>query len=253
MDIPNLFNATEHAERLYSIMLAPLQLHDAFHEITDAARVIRGYGHATIGERAALFTHHFDRDALWYLGRHTENWSRHVDYETLIFGDLVDIESVELLDKDVYFVAEMRTPLHFACGRFSESVACMERLLGLALRRDFCDQVLYSVTNDDKFPTHPVRVTLRDIYEALGKSLTEWSDWELFVSLIPDALLAPALATHEDVKNDPSVLVVVDKAMFDENRRNAARHPLPECLHSPWDEELLKWFPFMEAFPSRRA
>lgn len=250
MDIPNLFGATDDAERLYSIMLARLQLHDAFQEIVAAADAIRAHARNSGDERAALLTHHHERDALWYLGRHDDNWARHVEFETQVFGGLIDLDAEDVADRDVYSMSQMRSPLHFACGRFSESAVCKERELSAWFKHDsFNDQLLYSVTNNDEHPTHPVRVTLRHVYAALGKSLTDWPGWEWFAALIPDPLVEKVGTTHEALRLDPSRLAAIGDAVFEKNTRNASRQPLPERTRSPWDDEVLKWFPFLGAYP----
>lgn len=252
MEIPNLFTITPEAERLYSLMLCRLLEHEAFSEIVRAVRRIRIHARGTVGERAALFTHFFGRDALWHLGHHAANWARQVRFERVVYGRPAQADLSGLEPKHAYFLAEQRAPLHFACLRFEESARCKELQLAIALARASSTHLFYDVTNEDDLPTDPVRVTLRHIYEALGKPLTDWPNWIPFVKGFPPTLLRAAGTTHEALIADPNLLAGVGAALTRRHQAAVARRRIPERVHpSPWDAELQRWFPFLERYPHR--
>lgn len=253
MDIPNLFTANDEAERLYLLMLVRLSMYDAFEEVIDAVNQIRQHAIATVGELASLFTMSLERDAYWYLGRHTENWERHKQCETLLFGDLLDLTSADAEERDVYFAAEYRAPLHYACGRYLEGAMCKELELSLVIGRASSTDFFYSVTNDDEGePTHPVRVTLRHVYEKLGRSLSQWGHWSSFVNDLPGTLLKTADTTTEQLQANPGKLAVVDAALTEQRGQSETKRP-SSFRRSPWESELLKHFPFIEAYPHPRS
>ena len=253
MEIPNLFTTTDEAERLYSLLLVRLSMYDVFEELIDAANQIRRYAVETIGERASLFTRSRERDAYWYVGRHAENWERHKQYETILFGGLLELTSTDAEERDVYVVAEQRAPLHYACDRHDESTACIELGLSLVIGSASSRDLFHRVTNDDDGePTHPVRVTLRHVYKKLGRSLIQWEHWTFFVNGLPEALLKAADTTTEQLLANPSKLAVVDAALSRQRRQSASKRPSSFC-HSPWEFELMKHFPFIESYPHPRS
>ena len=254
MDIPNLFTASDEAERLYSLMLVRLSMYDAFEELIDAADQIRHHAIATVGEHAALFTMSHERDAYWYLGRHTENWERHKRYETILFGGFLDIASDAVEEeRDIYFAAEHRSPLHYACGRYAESAVCKELQLSLTIGRVSSSDIFYNVTNDDEDePTHPVRVTLRHVYAMLGRSLTEWEHWLSFVNGLPETLFNAAKTTKEQLQINPGQLAAVDAALVHRRKQTSPKRP-SLVRRSPWESELIKHFPFIESYPPPRS
>jgi len=249
MDIPNLFTVSNEAERLYSIMLSRLTMYDAFREIVRASRRIRIHARNSVGEDAAAFTNYFQCDALWYLGCHSANWARQIRYESVIYGRMVDLSSSELSECDIYLIAQQRASILYACGRFTEGRLCKERRLGLSLSFSPSDGFLQEVINDDKEPAHPVRVTLSHIYQALGKSLKEWKDWPRFVNGVPDELLAASSVLRDELRHDPNQLRPLFNTLMDRGRQKNKRERPRIIAPSPWESELQKWFPFLNAYP----
>ena len=249
MRIPNLFTRTEESRRLYSLMLARLDIHDRNEDVVKAARVIRRHACNSGDVRAGLFTYWFERDALWYLERHSVGWDQQLRFETGWHGQPVDLFSNSVEDVVRYQVAEQRAPLHYACGRFSEAGVCQEMILSLGLSKLKSDDFLYGVTNCEETPTHPVRVTLRHIYEAQGKSLIEWADWTDFVSGLSQPLLRRAGVSRKSLRADAGLLKNVDEAIVQRRSKKPQRQSMPRDLKSPWEEELLRWFPFLQELP----
>ena len=232
-------------------MLVRLDMYDEFDKVLKAAEKIRQHAIATVGERAALFTNHFERDAYWYLNRHTENWERHVHVEQLLFGHLLDLSCSNLQESEMRFAAESRAPLHFACERFAESAACKELYLSLAIPYGHCDQLLYSISNSDDEPSHPVRVTLRHIYRSLNKPLEDWREWPAFVTGLPDHLLASARTTKELLLSDSKYLIAIENA-FRPRRRKASQERKSSTItssSSSGESELRRFFPFIALYP----
>lgn len=249
MRIPNLFTKTEEAHRLYSMMLARLDFHDRNEDVVKIARVIRRHARNSADIRAGLFTYWFERDALWYLERHSVGWNQQLRFETGWYGQPVDLFSNSVEDVVRYQVGEQRAPLHYACGRFSEAGVCQEMILSLGLSKLKSDEFLYGVTNCEETPTHPVCVTLRHIYEAQHKSLIEWADWNDFVSGLSQPLIRHAGVSRKSLRADPSLLKTVDEAIVRRRSKKSQSQPMPRDLKSPWEDELLRWFPFLREFP----
>lgn len=249
MRIPNLFTRTEESRRLYSLMLARLDIHDRNEDVVKAARVIRRHARNSGDVRAGLFTYWFERDALWYLERYSVGWNQQLRFETGWYGQPIDLFSNSVEDLVRYQVAEQRAPLHYACGRFSEAGVCQEMILSVGLSNLESDEFLYRVTNCEESPTHPACVTLRHIYEAEDKSLTEWADWNDFVSGLSQPLLRHARVSRKLLRTDPGLLKSVDEAICQRRSKKTQRKPVPRNIKSPWENELLHWFPFLREFP----
>lgn len=255
MEVPDLFSEGPEAERRYGLLLCHLMLlestgrlslREANTAIVEVIEAIRGS--ASESGADTRFTHIYERDALWYLNRHDENWTRQLRFETDLYGAPVELNSTSVPEIEMYFAAEARTPLHYACGRYAESAQCKELKIGMELRGAGGERLLNEVLNLDEVPTHPVRVTLAHIYAKLGKSLGEWSEWSTFLRVLPDSLFVDANITREQVCENPADLVAMAMVLerrAEEIRRNVSMTP-PD---SSREAELMKWFPFLKTFP----
>ena len=99
----------------------------------------------------------------------------------------------------------------------------------------------YRVTNDDVKPTHPVRVTLRHIYQKLGKTLEDWPQWPLFVKHLPKTLLEEARVSREQLLADAQHLKAIDVAIKRRQKAESLSRPPQTYERSPWEDELMKW------------
>lgn len=246
MEIPNLFTQTDEAQRLYSLLLARLEMYDEHEKILKITARIRQHAAESVGENHSLFTYYFDSDANWYLGRHDDNWESCLELERSAYGRVLDL-SEEVSEIDWLQACKRRCPLHFACGRFVEAEKCKEQYLDAVINLGSSTELIYDLINEDDEPTHPVRVTLNHIYQALGKSLTDWKHWHTFVGGIPAYLLKEAKISRSSLLHNPDQLLAIMEARH-RRRRQSAKAP-PERYQSPFETQLLEFFPFIEAYP----
>ncbi len=250
MEIPNLFTQSKEARRFYSLMLARLGMYEEFDKVLEGCSRIREYAIATVGECESLFTHSFERDAYWYLGRHIENWERHTRYEFAVFGQPLDPAALPEINLEVLCALDSRVPLHYACGQFREAAQCREIYLKYAMQKSSTDHLIAYVVNDDEIPSHPVRVTLQHAYQSQGLKVSHWTQWPAFVAGLPQSMLKAAGVSHEALLSDAELLQSVVKALTRRLRRNVSRSKRPvNPTVSPREEELLDWFPMLVSYP----
>lgn len=250
MRIPNLFTQEPEARRLYGLLLAHLCLYGRHADIVQASRKIRRHARNSVGIEIALFTYETEKEALWYLKRPRAAWQQQLRYEVDLFGEIVDLEKGNLDVPSVYYGPNKRSPILYSLDRFAEAATCREICLDFILKKNKTvnENIVYEIVNSDKEPTCPVRVTLKHIYDRMGKSLEEWDHWSRFIDRINGSLLKSAGINRKSLRADSSLLNSLSKHMISEAHKRNPRRPI-KGLPESRQKELIRWFPILESMP----
>lgn len=201
--IPDLWRAQEDAQRLYSLYLHRLRVHDLKERIIAACRRIRQYALRGPGAKEGLFTFYSEIDALCELKRYNAALRQARLRHLLFKSERLDLKNHHWSAGDGHNLAFTYAPLLFFLGRYQQGCKLLETALdfwlkgGSMVSYDICH-----VLNRDAEPEDRCGVTLSHFYGRLGKDLTEWQHWNAFVDGFPVRLFQLSGVQREELRAD---------------------------------------------------
>ena len=115
--------------------------------------------------------------------------------------------------------AQLRAGVAYALGKLDTAREAIEASVDALLESSESSfSALTRVCNTDPAPRAPRRVTLRHVYDALGRPLSAWSGWDRFVDGLHPRLLALAGLTRDELRAHPELLPDLVYVLAEEQR-----------------------------------
>lgn len=180
--IPNLWK-NPGARRLYSRYLLKLEMAGRHNRIVTACRVIRRHASNRGRLNDGLFTFDLEINALCEVKDYKAAWRQFRRYERIAYGKQDDPRRCWRLE-EVPLLTYSYAPLLYFLGRYREGCQALETALDALFNQGNTKSydLLFSIYNGERTPTHRFRVTLSHFYDRLGLDLADWKHWRRFVN-----------------------------------------------------------------------
>lgn len=182
--------------------------------------------------------------ALSSLGRFEEAWRAHLRVERAIWGEVLYRRRSrwDTWKGPYHYSAELAdgvVPLLYFRGRFNDARRALEWVLAWSLQRGGWRVVEMHLWSPRPAHPEPYGVTLGHVYDALGLTLEQWSDWQRFVGRLPAGWFREAGVTRKTLGASASLFPTVRGAGHRlERARSGYEGPPPP---GPRDMEWVRW------------
>lgn len=208
--IPDLWQANEDANRLYSLYLYYLQMAGRHDRVVTVCHKIRHFASRGPGPAEGVFTFQIEIDSLCELKDFHKAWRRLRMLEEAVWGRRLNLRNYQWSISDATQLRYLYAPLLFFLGRYRQGCKLLETSLDFMFsgKRQNRFEILFDIYNDDDPPSVLPRVTLSHFYDQLGKDLSQWQHWNAFIGAFHPHLFRLAGVPQHELKHDSQQLPV---------------------------------------------
>jgi len=233
------------ARRLYLLYLGILLQDGRERLLLQTTKKLRRLAKKHNDPRLSSATYSFEIAALCNLREFHAAWRRLRVVERLALGHQIDLSAGTWNAKELAWFMSYHVQLLYFIGRYKTAASLLEAALADRIkhrRKAVGEELLPYIYSLVRTPRECHQVTLSHIYERLGKSLSEWKQWHVFVRDLGSRPLQASHTSRDELLQKPSVL----RRLIGHGRRQVVSQSANESKntqHSQIIRELTGFFP----------
>lgn len=208
--VPDFFDNPE-ADRLYQMLLLRLNPEERPKLVIEACQQILTHAERRDSADTPFYAFSWQIDALVQLRKFAKALTVAEECELQSFGKRSSMPPTAMDSSNAYMLRNTHGPILYFLQRYNDARIIFDMYSSLCMTncKNSLSLLPYIYSSIDEPEILPC-VAHQHVYRKLGIELTQWSEWEAFVSRFSNSILKRAKILREDLLLRPELLAAID-------------------------------------------